>query len=104
VSRTEELLERKSSGSGLETEINTVGIRRADHATPLYPQKLTLTSPTKGGRSVGIVRSRTKARSLVFFIEQPCLVWCAILLSTPLVAVVVCSGICQCSVCYTHGY
>jgi len=29
--------------------------------TPLYPQKLVLTSPTGGGRSVGIVRSRTKA-------------------------------------------
>ena len=37
--------------------------------TPLYPQKLALTSPTGGGRSVGIVRSRTKATefSLVFF-------------------------------------
>jgi len=29
--------------------------------TPLYPKKLALTSPTGGGRSVGIVRSRTKA-------------------------------------------
>jgi hypothetical protein len=29
--------------------------------TPLYPQKLALTSPTGGGLSVGIVRSRTKA-------------------------------------------
>jgi len=29
--------------------------------TPLYPQKLALTSPTGGGRSVGIIRSRTKA-------------------------------------------
>jgi len=29
--------------------------------TPLYPQKLALTSPTGGGRSVGMVRSRTKA-------------------------------------------
>jgi len=29
--------------------------------TPLYPQKLALTSPTGGGRSAGIVRSRTKA-------------------------------------------
>ena len=38
-----------------------MGIRCADHVTPLYPQKLTLTSPTGGGRSVGIVRSRTKA-------------------------------------------
>ena len=38
-----------------------MGIRYADHVTPLYPQKLALTSPTGGGRSVGIVRSRTKA-------------------------------------------
>jgi hypothetical protein len=36
-----------------------------DHAAPLYPQKLALTSPTGGGRSVGIVRSRTKATELV---------------------------------------
>jgi hypothetical protein len=27
----------------------------------LYPQKLALTSPTSGGRSVGTVRSRTQA-------------------------------------------
>jgi len=32
--------------------------------TPLYPQKLALTSST-GGRSVGIVRSRTKATERV---------------------------------------
>jgi len=32
--------------------------------TPLYPQKLALNSPTGGGRSVGIVRSRTKATEL----------------------------------------
>jgi hypothetical protein len=45
-----------------------VGTRCADHVTPLYPQKLALTSPTGGGRSVGIVGSRTKATefSLVF--------------------------------------
>jgi hypothetical protein len=41
--------------------LSSVGIRCADHATPLYLQKLALTSPTGGGRSVGIVRSRTKA-------------------------------------------
>jgi hypothetical protein len=29
--------------------------------TTLYPQKLAQTSPTSGGRSVGMVRSRTKA-------------------------------------------
>jgi len=46
-----------------------VGTRCADHVTPLYPQKLALTSPTGGGRSVGIVRSRTKAAEffLIYF-------------------------------------
>jgi hypothetical protein len=34
--------------------------------TPLYPQKLALTSPTGGGRSVGMVRSRTKATEFSF--------------------------------------
>ena len=43
-----------------------MGSRCADHATPLYPQKLALTSPTGGGRSVGIVRSRTKATEFVY--------------------------------------
>jgi len=41
-----------------------VGNRCADHVTPLYPQKLALTSPIGGGRSVGIVRVRTKATEL----------------------------------------
>jgi hypothetical protein len=34
--------------------------------TNLYPQKLTLTSATSGGRSVGVVRSQTKATEFVF--------------------------------------
>jgi hypothetical protein len=33
----------------------------------LYPQKLALTSLTSGGRSVGIVRSRTQATEFSFF-------------------------------------
>jgi len=37
--------------------------------TPLYPQKLALTSPTGGGRSVGMVRSRTKATEFSFSLE-----------------------------------
>jgi hypothetical protein len=45
----------------LKIEYTAVGIRHADHVAPLYPQKLALTSPTSGGRSVGIVRSRTQA-------------------------------------------
>jgi hypothetical protein len=49
--------------------IAAVGIRRADHATPLYPQKLALTSQTSGGRSVGIVRSRSQATELLYYIK-----------------------------------
>ena len=48
-----------------------MGSRCADHVTPLYPQKLALTSPTGGGRSVGIVRSRTKATEFFFIRAQP---------------------------------
>jgi hypothetical protein len=48
-----------------KTDITAVGICSADHATPLYPLKLALTLPTRGGHSVGIVRSRTKATELV---------------------------------------
>ena len=43
-----------------------MGTRCADYVTPLYPQKLALTSPTGGGRSVGIVRVRTKATEFSF--------------------------------------
>ena len=52
---------------GLLLRLTAVGIRCADHVTPLYPQKLVLTSPTGGGRSVGIVRLRTKATEFVFY-------------------------------------
>ena len=51
-----------------------MGTRCADHATPLYPQKLALTSPTGGGRSVGIVGVRTKATEFIFnyiTVEEP---------------------------------
>jgi hypothetical protein len=44
-----------------------VGTRSADHVNPLYPQKLALTSPTSSGRSVGIVRLRTKSHRVFFF-------------------------------------
>jgi hypothetical protein len=76
VSTIEELLERKNSGSGLETEITAVGIRRADHATPLYPLKLALTSPTSGGRSVYVFLSRTKATELLLVMSLYNLFFC----------------------------
>jgi len=47
-----------------------VGTRCANHVTPLYPQKLALTSPTGGGRSVGMVRSRTKATEFLGLINN----------------------------------
>jgi hypothetical protein len=61
VSTIEELLGRKISGFGLE--IREYGRRDPSRwlRSSLYPQKLALTSPTSGGRSVGTVRSRTKA-------------------------------------------
>jgi hypothetical protein len=69
MSITEELLGRKSNGSGLE--IREYG-RRDSSRRPcgnLYPQNLALTSPTSGGLSVGIVRSRTEAMGSVFLVQ-----------------------------------
>jgi hypothetical protein len=66
VSIIEELLERTVAAPVYKTEINGRGESlRWPHDT-LYPLKLALTSPRNGGRSVGIVRWRTKPRS--FFI------------------------------------
>jgi hypothetical protein len=65
MSTFEELLERKSSDSGLE---NREYGRRDPSRWPrgtLYPLKLALSSPTSGGRSVDIVFSRTKATELL---------------------------------------
>jgi hypothetical protein len=68
VSTIEELLGIKSSGSGLETrEYGRRNPSRWPRDT-LYQQKLALTLPTSGGRSVGIVRSRTKATELLVII------------------------------------
>jgi hypothetical protein len=65
MSTTEELLGIKSSGSGLENQEHD---RRDSSRRPpstLYPQKLAITSPTNGIRSVGIVRSRIQAMEFV---------------------------------------
>ena len=59
-------MNKKVAAPVQKTEITAVGIRCADHVTPLYPQKLTLTLLTGGGRPVGIVRLRTKATEFSF--------------------------------------
>ena len=65
-------LNEKSSGSrSRKQRLTAVGTRGAEHVTPLYPQKLALTSPTGGGRSVGIVGVRTKATEFSWFNTQP---------------------------------
>jgi hypothetical protein len=56
----EDLLELKSSGSGLESEINGRWDSLCWPRDTLYPLKLALTSLTSGGCSVGIVCWRTK--------------------------------------------
>jgi hypothetical protein len=67
VSTIEELLERKSGGFGLEIrEYGRKNSSRWQRGT-LYPQKLAPTSPTSGGRSVGILRSLAKATEFSFF-------------------------------------
>jgi hypothetical protein len=67
VTTSKEPFENKSSGSGLENRHYG-----AEYATPLYPQKLTLTSSTIGGSSVDTVLSRTKTTELLltFIIED----------------------------------
>jgi hypothetical protein len=69
MSTTEELLGRNSSGSGLEK-------REYGHKDPscwprgtLYQQKLAITSPTSGGRSVGIVHLWTQTTEFVCFVS-----------------------------------
>jgi hypothetical protein len=67
--RIRQLVYQYDMGSGQENRINGRGDPlRLPHNT-LYPQKLALTSPTSGGRSVGIVRLRTEGHG-VFFIGQ----------------------------------
>jgi hypothetical protein len=66
VSTTKELLGTNSSGFGLENREHGRGDPLRWSSDTLYPQKLAVTSPTSCGRSVGIVRLRTKVTEFVF--------------------------------------
>jgi hypothetical protein len=68
VSTTEELLERKSCGYCLESREYGRGNPSCCPRGTLYAQKLALSSPKSGGRSVGIVRSRTQATELAWIL------------------------------------
>jgi hypothetical protein len=67
VSTIEELLRRKSSGSGLESR--KYGRRNPSRGprSIFYQQKLALTSPASSGRSNGIVSWRTRTTEHQFF-------------------------------------
>jgi hypothetical protein len=73
VSTIEELLDRKSSGSCLQSQ--EYGHRDSSHwpRDTLYLQNLALTSPTIGGRSVGIVRLRTQATEFSLVYHLTCI-------------------------------
>jgi hypothetical protein len=78
VSINDELLGRNSNGSGLENRQYGRGDPLRWPRDTLYQQKLALTSPTSGGRSVDIVRLRTKATAFVLFVFDegiPRLLW-----------------------------
>jgi hypothetical protein len=57
----------KSSGSCLDNRDTAVGIRHVDRVAPSIHKKLAISSPTSGGRSVGIVHSRT--RTMEFYVQ-----------------------------------
>jgi hypothetical protein len=65
-------LKEKVAAAVYKTENTAVGICHADHATPSISKKLALTSSTNGGRSVGIVRSRTQATEFDFYPKMKC--------------------------------
>jgi hypothetical protein len=67
VSIIEELLEIESGGSGLENREYGRMDQSRWPCDNLYPQKFALTSPTRGGRSEGIVRSRTQATEFFLY-------------------------------------
>jgi hypothetical protein len=65
VSTVEELLERNSSDFGLEIREYGCGDPLRLPRDTLYLQKLALSSPINGSRSVGVVHSLTKAKEFV---------------------------------------
>jgi hypothetical protein len=84
MSITEELLEWKSSSSGSRKQINGHGDLLRWPRDTLYLQKMPLTSLTSSGRSVGIVRLRTKDMECLFVFVFVFQVYHMITISTPL--------------------
>jgi hypothetical protein len=54
------------TGAIMLPRLTAVGIRHSDHVPSSIRKKLAITSPTSGGLSVGIVRSRTQTMEFSF--------------------------------------
>jgi hypothetical protein len=63
-------LSEKLAAPVKKPELTAWGKRCADHETPSIRKELALTSQTSGGRSVGIVRLRTKGHGVCFILEH----------------------------------
>jgi hypothetical protein len=70
VSTTEELLDRKVAAPVWKSENTAVGNSHADHVAPSIHKKLAITALTSGGRSVGIVLSRTQTMEFSFSFSE----------------------------------
>jgi hypothetical protein len=77
VSATEELLDGKVAAPVYKIENTAIGIRHADHVAHSIRKKLAITSPTSGGRSVGVVCSRTQTMEFFFFFHTSTHAVCA---------------------------
>jgi hypothetical protein len=66
VSTTEELLDRKIAAPVYKIENTAVRNRHADHVAPSIRKSWQPLSPASGGRSIGIVRLRTKTMEFFF--------------------------------------
>ena len=74
VRSIEEVLEERVAASVQKTEINGLGDPLRWPRDTALRKKLALTSPTGGGRSVGIVRSRAKATEEVQILSETFLI------------------------------
>jgi hypothetical protein len=84
VSTIDELLGRKNCCSDLESrEYSRRHPSRCPRGT-LYPQMLSLTSPTSGGRSVGIVRLQAQTTEFVYLLFFMSLLYLFLLVSLKL--------------------
>jgi hypothetical protein len=63
-------LEEKVVAAVKKAEITAVRISHADDLAPSFSKQLALTSPASGGRTIGIVASRTQASEFIYILKD----------------------------------